>query len=178
MDVILIGFIGSGKTTIGKLLAEMLLVPHTDLDQEIVESAGQTIKDFFSKYGEVKFRELEHRILLNQLKKNGVLSTGGGTPINIQNLEILQATKTPVILLEASTNTILERVGKSEERPLVNQMSTRQLTSLRAERMPFYQECADLRINTDNRSPVEITEQIYRYLLDTNQYSINSKVKF
>ncbi|MDV7757669.1 shikimate kinase [Liquorilactobacillus mali] len=164
MDAILIGFMGSGKTTIGRMLAKTLLVPHTDLDQEIVENAGQTIPEFFSNYGEKKFRELEHQILLNQLKKNGVLSTGGGTPISMQNLEILQATKAPVILLEASTNTILERVGKSNERPLVNQMSVEQLTELQFKRMPFYQKCANFRINTDNHSPLEITEQIYKYL--------------
>ncbi|KRN08629.1 shikimate kinase [Liquorilactobacillus mali] len=164
MDAILIGFMGSGKTTIGRMLAKTLLVPHTDLDQEIVENAGQTIPEFFSNYGEKKFRELEHQILLNQLKKNGVLSTGGGTPISMQNLEILQATKAPVILLEASTNTILERVGKSKERPLVNQMSVEQLAELQFKRMPFYQKCANLRINTDNHSPLEITEQIYKYL--------------
>ncbi|MDN2453312.1 shikimate kinase [Lactobacillus sp. UCMA15818] len=165
MDAILIGFMGSGKTTIGRLLAETLVVPHTDLDQEIVENTGQTIKEIFSNYGEKRFRELEHKTLLKQLNKNGVLSTGGGTPISIRNLKILQAAKTPVILLEASTSTILERVGKNEERPLANQMSVQQLTELQIKRMPFYQECASLSINTDDRSPLDITEQIYKYLL-------------
>lgn len=160
MKAILIGFMGSGKTTVGKLLAAHLTLPHVDLDKKIVEYTGKEIKEIFSQYGEKKFRELEQKTLVEQLDKKGVLSTGGGTPISEQNLKILQAVKTPVILLETSLNTVLKRVAQSQDRPIINQLSKNELLELYNQRAPFYQRCADLRVTTDNRSPLEIVEWI------------------
>ena len=164
MKAVLIGFMGTGKTTIGSLLAQKLAVPHFDLDQVIVASAGQAINEIFKNFGESKFRQLEHQLLLTELKKNGVLSTGGGTPILANNLKALEQVNVPVILLEASIETIFARVSNSHTRPLVNQLSLNQLQQLKFERDPKYYACADLVVKTDQKKPEIITAEILSIL--------------
>ncbi|KRM96767.1 shikimate kinase [Liquorilactobacillus aquaticus DSM 21051] len=164
MKAILIGFMGSGKTTIGKLLAEKLNLPHVDLDDQITAAAGIAITDIFSQHGENYFRQLEHEVLLNAISQEGILSTGGGTPTQSENLTALKKAEIPVILLEAAADTILERVSGDIERPLVNSLDRDGLTSLKEKRQPKYQACADLTIKTDGSSPEKIVTQILNYL--------------
>jgi shikimate kinase len=164
MEAVLVGFMGTGKTTIGSLLAQKLAVPHFDLDQVIVEQANQTINEIFKNWGENKFRQLEHQLLLTEIKKDGVLSTGGGTPILANNLRALQQINVPVILLEASIGTIFTRVSNNQTRPLVNQLSLDQLQKLKFNRDPKYYACADFVVKTDHKKPEIITAEILSFL--------------
>lgn len=164
MEAVLVGFMGTGKTTIGSLLAQKLAVPHFDLDQEIVAYTGQTINEIFKEFGESKFRQLEHKLLLTELKKNGILSTGGGTPILANNLKALEQVNVPVILLEASIETIFMRVSNNHTRPLVNQLSLNQLQKLKFERDPKYYACADFVVKTDHKKPEIIAAEILSFL--------------
>lgn len=168
MKAILIGFMGSGKTTVGKLLAKQLRLPHIDLDDQITVVAGTAIKDIFSQHGEHYFRQLEHEVLLDTISQDGVLSTGGGTPVQTENLKALKKAEIPVILLEAAADTILERVSGDRQRPLVNSLNKTELVSLKEHRQPQYHACADLTIKTDGSSPEEIVTQILNYLDNRN----------
>ncbi len=93
MQVILIGFMGSGKTTIGQLLARTLATNHIDLDEFIMQKAQQSITEIFATKGETYFRQLEQLYLKQTLQLPGVLSTGGGTPIIAPNAALLARSK-------------------------------------------------------------------------------------
>lgn len=160
MRAVLVGFMGSGKTTIGQLLAKELQVSHVDLDQIIVEFAGKSINDIFAQAGEQTFRRLEHELLQQQLAKDGILSTGGGTPMLDANLKLLQNSSAPIILLEASTQTITRRVKDEGGRPLVNRLTSSELASLKQSRDTLYYKCADWVVKTDQRTPQEIIAEI------------------
>ncbi|WP_034995195.1 shikimate kinase [Liquorilactobacillus vini] len=164
MKTILVGFMGTGKTTIGELLAQNLQVPHFDLDQVIVEQTGWTINQLFERFGEKFFRNLEHQLLLDHLNKDGVLSTGGGTPVMNDNLTSLKQSQVPVVLLEASIETIFKRVSNNQTRPLVNQLNFQQLAKLKQQRSSRYYACADLVIATDDLSPTQISAKINHFL--------------
>lgn len=169
MQAILIGFMGSGKTTIGKLLAQQLNTQHRDLDDLIVAAAGRPITQIFADDGEAAFRRLEHATLANVLGDAGILSCGGGTPVQDLNLELLQKTSVPVILLEAQGTTIIKRVTGNSDRPLVNQLDQAALLKLRQERQAKYHQAADLVIQTDDLTPQMIVDQIQTWLANQNR---------
>lgn len=164
MAVILVGFMGAGKTTVGRQLAAQLGVAHHDLDDLIVEAAGCSIPEIFAKRGDAGFRALEHETLLNALDIDGVLSTGGGAPVQPQNFALLKASAAPVVLLEAKPATILQRIGGDANRPLVQELGQAGLVALQAQRDPRYHELADLVIATDTLTPTEIALQIRDWL--------------
>lgn len=164
MLAILIGFMGSGKTTVGQLLAQKLTTRHADLDDLIVKTAGQAITDIFAERGEGYFRQLEQRTLTSALTQPGVLSTGGGTPTIAANAAILTASPVPVIWLTASDQTIIDRVQDDGSRPLVNQLDTTELMALKQRRAVQYAATADLVITTDQLSPQQIVTRITDWL--------------
>ncbi|WP_390408605.1 shikimate kinase [Lacticaseibacillus jixiensis] len=164
MAVILVGFMGAGKTTVGRQLAAQLGVAHHDLDDLIVEAAGCSIPEIFAARGDAGFRALEHETLLNALDIDGVLSTGGGAPVQPQNFALLKASSAPVVLLEAKPATILQRIGADANRPLVQELGQAGLVALQAQRDPRYHELADLVIATDTLTPTEIALQIRDWL--------------
>jgi len=161
MEAILIGFMGSGKTTVGRLLADQLMTQHADLDDMIVDRAGQAITAIFEQHGEGYFRQLEQQTLRGALAQPGVLSTGGGTPTISANAAILTASPVPVICLAADDATILDRVSHDTSRPLVNDLDTTALLALKHHRAPLYEAAADLVIQTDQLTPhdIEATNQ-------------------
>lgn len=164
MQAILIGFMGSGKTTVGRLLAQTLVTQHADLDDLIVESAGTPITTIFANYGEPYFRQLEQQTLINAIKRPGILSTGGGTPTVAANAAVLKRSSVPVIWLAATGETILERVQNDRSRPLVNDLDTESLMTLKRQRATLYANAADLVIHTDQLSPQEIVGHIVSWL--------------
>ncbi|MDC2841328.1 shikimate kinase [Limosilactobacillus mucosae] len=165
MELILIGFMGSGKTTISRMLGKMLNAPVTDLDDEIVRRAGMTIPDIFAQNGEEYFRQLEHDTLADIIKSDqGILATGGGTPMRPDNLTILKDTSTPVVLLKASATETLRRIGGDSGRPLAKSLDEKGIADLQAQRQVNYDACADLTIKTDGLSPVAIAEEIVSFL--------------
>ncbi|MDC2828058.1 shikimate kinase [Limosilactobacillus mucosae] len=165
MELILIGFMGSGKTTISRMLGKMLNTSVTDLDDEIVHRAGMTIPDIFAQNGEEYFRQLEHDTLADIIKSDqGILATGGGTPMRPDNLTILKDTSTPVVLLKASATETLRRIGGDSGRPLAKSLDEKGIADLQAQRQVNYDACADLTIKTDGLSPAAIAEEIVSFL--------------
>lgn len=165
MELILIGFMGSGKTTVSRMLGKMLNAPVTDLDDEIVRRTGMTIPDIFAQNGEEYFRQLEHDTLADIIKSDqGILATGGGTPMRPDNLTILKDTSTPVVLLKASAMETLRRIGGDSGRPLAKSLDEKGIADLQAQRQVNYDACADLTIKTDGLSPAAIAEEIVSFL--------------
>ncbi|MFR0514665.1 shikimate kinase [Limosilactobacillus mucosae] len=165
MELILIGFMGSGKTTISRMLGKMLNAPVTDLDDEIVRRAGMTISDIFAQNGEEYFRQLEHDTLADIIKSDqGILATGGGTPMRPDNLTMLKGTSTPVVLLKASATETLRRIGGDSGRPLAKSLDEKGIADLQAQRQVNYDACADLTIKTDGLSPAAIAKEITDFL--------------
>jgi len=165
MDLILVGFMGAGKTTVSGILADELMLAQSDLDDLITTAAGQTIPEIFADRGEAGFRELETQTLRGALQRPGIMATGGGTPVQDANFAVLQATDVPIVLLDAKPESILARIGGDTNRPLVQQLGPRGLSELQLQRNPRYRALADLVIQTDALTPLEIAGQIKQWLM-------------
>ncbi|MCX7770480.1 MAG: shikimate kinase [Proteobacteria bacterium] len=160
--IYLIGFMASGKTTIGKVLAEKLGWVFIDTDEIIERKKGMPIKEIFSTYGEMYFRELEREVLedLKDMDKV-VVSVGGGMPVFFDNLEIMKSTGYTVYLY-VSEDVLLKRLKNNEEsqkRPIVSSNSENDLLNLFRERKGVYEK-AHAKFNCDNMTPIEIAENI------------------
>ncbi|MCX7722512.1 MAG: shikimate kinase [Verrucomicrobiae bacterium] len=161
-NIALIGFMGSGKTSVGKLLAEWLKFDFFDTDEFIEARVGKTITRIFAEDGEPVFRQYEREVC-EYLKglSNTVVSTGGGLPANQANLDSLK-THAFVVYLWATPEKLWERVRHQTHRPLLQcpdpQSRIRELLSIRE---PYYRQ-ADLLVNTDTRSVAEVAQLILR----------------
>ena len=142
MKIYIIGFMGSGKSTLGKELAVALQLPFIDLDQEIELLEDLTISEIFSQFGETYFRHKETTIL-SDLTSAGVYATGGGIVIRQINRELLRQNAECIIWLNTDWKVIWQRI-KSSNRPLVNVNSPSQIEELYLQRLPLYQELADI----------------------------------
>lgn len=160
MILSLTGFMGSGKTTVGLAVADMLGCPFVDLDDLIARKAGKSIPRLFSEDGEAAFRALEARCLADTVKKyaegTAVLSLGGGTPENAASLRLIRE-KTVCIYLKASFETLMERLsGGADGRPMLQG----DVSALYERRLPIYEEAAHITLETDGHSPEEIADEI------------------
>lgn len=160
---------GSGKSHISKILSEKLNFKLVDLDKEISRRNKLTIPEIFEKKGEIYFRKQERETLEEILatEENLVLSLGGGTPVYYNNMEIINHNSKSV-LLRASVGTLSERLSKQKEkRPLIANISEENLPEFIAkhlfERNQFYNK-AQFSVNTDNREPEEIVNEIIERL--------------
>ena len=159
-NIALIGFMGTGKSTIGRSVADQLRFTFLDTDELIVAAAGKPITEIFAKQGETAFREMESK-LVEELagRTQTVISTGGGVPVNPANLASLK-THALVVCLWASPEKIWENVRGQTHRPLVNVPDPKEkIRALLAEREPFYRQ-ADVLVNTGLRSQKEIAQQV------------------
>ena len=155
--VILIGPMGSGKTTIGSLLAEKLGLSFRDTDQLIEEQEGKTVSQIFLDQGEDAFRAIEKRVLREELLTDGtVLSLGGGAPISIDAQSALRAIASHIIFLDISLSTVAPRIGFNRDRPLLLNNPRGQWQTLMEARRPIYEAIADATINVDDKSEEEI----------------------
>ena len=167
MKIILLGYMGSGKTTIGIQLARKLFLNFTDLDDFIEEKEQQTIKEIFKQKGEIYFRKIEHKYLKQFINENEsyVLSLGGGTPCYAGNLDlILKNKKSLSFYLRGSIPTLFKRLSENKfKRPLISDLSDDQLTEYLAkhlfERSLFYDK-ATHKISIDNKEIQEIVTEI------------------
>jgi shikimate kinase len=151
--LVLIGFMGAGKTTVGRLLAAKLGVPFTDSDHAIEARAGQPIRQIFAGQGEAAFRALEHDVIAGLLAGNGgVLAVGGGAPLHEGTRDLL-ARAAAVVYLRVSYAEAMRRVGGDGGRPMLARPGVKQLF---AERDPGYAAVATLTVATDRRAPEEI----------------------
>lgn len=161
--IILTGYMGSGKTTIGKNLSEKLNIPFIDLDHYISEKEGLSIPEIFKKYGEVYFRKKEH-FYLNQLlatEDRYILSLGGGTPCYANNHLALQNENVESFYLKASISTLLSRLEKCNNRPLLNNVDD--LKSYIAQHLferSFFYNFSKHTITVDNNSIEDICNNI------------------
>ncbi len=163
-NIYLVGFMGSGKTTVAGILAERLAKEFLEMDAVIAEREGLRIVDIFAKKGEVYFRKLE-RELLKELsaKEDLVISCGGGLICDKENLKRLRETGT-VFCLKASALTTYERINKHTHRPILNVDNPQEkIKQLLEERAPYYAQ-AHYSIDTDNLSPEEIANRIISIL--------------
>jgi shikimate kinase len=155
--VILIGPMGSGKTTIGSLLAEKLGLSFRDTDHLIEEQEGKTVSQIFLDQGEDAFRAIEKRVLREELLTDGtVLSLGGGAPISIDAQSALRAIASHIIFLDISLSTVAPRIGFNRDRPLLLNNPRGQWQTLMEARRPIYEAIADATINVDDKSEEEI----------------------
>ena len=151
--LVLTGFMGAGKTTVGRLLAAKLGVPFTDSDHVIEARAGQPIRQIFAEQGEAAFRALEHDVIAGLLAGPGcVLAVGGGAPLHEGTRDLL-AGAAAVVYLRVSYDEAMRRVGGDRGRPMLARPGVKQLF---AERDPGYAAAATLTVATDGRSPEEI----------------------
>jgi shikimate kinase len=160
VNLALIGFMGTGKTSAGRLVAEQLHFEFLDTDELIQSKTGRTIADIFARNGEAAFRTLE-RDVVGELagRAKTVISTGGGLPACPGNLESLK-THALVVCLCASADRIWERVRNQSHRPLLHDPDPqKKIRDLLEARAPFYRQ-ADVLINTDLRSAREVAQQI------------------
>jgi len=155
-NVILIGFMGTGKTSIGRRVAQGLGFDFVDTDEQIVAGAGMPIAEIFAERGEEGFRDLETSVLsLAASGQNQVIATGGGAVLREENRKVL-AKSGYVIWLNASPEAILGRVSRNQERPLLRTADP--LATIREmlkQREPLYSGTADFIIETDGLSPEE-----------------------
>jgi len=168
MNIVLLGYMASGKSTIGKLIAENLNFEFIDLDDYIEEKVAMTVSEIFESKGEIYFRKSEHKYLKEILSKKSkyVLSLGGGTPCYTNNMELIESSKNVIsIYLKASIQELVERLLKEkEQRPLVTRFKNcDELTEFIGkhlfERNYFYNQ-SDVQIIIDNKSKNEIIEEI------------------
>ena len=155
--VILIGPMGSGKTTIGLLLAEKLGLAFRDTDHLIEEQEEKPVSQIFLDQGEDAFRAIEKKVLRDELLTDGtVLSLGGGAPISIDAQSALRAISSYIIFLDISLSTVVPRIGFNRDRPLLLNNPRGQWQSLMEVRRPIYEALADVTINVDDKSEEEI----------------------
>ncbi|TAL03766.1 MAG: shikimate kinase [Verrucomicrobia bacterium] len=159
-NIALIGFMGTGKSTIGRQVAEHLRFTFLDTDELIVAAAGKPVTEIFAQQGEAAFREMEHKCIQSlESRTQAVIATGGGVPVNPANLASLK-THALVVCLWASPEKIWENVRGQTHRPLVNVPDPKEkIRVLLAEREPFYRQ-ADVLVNTGLRSQKEIAQQV------------------
>lgn len=157
--IYLVGFMGSGKSVIGRRLSYFLKLPYYDMDREIVRQQGMTIPEIFEKYGEAHFRKIETEFLRNFRDEACIISTGGGVAINEENRKILRKTGL-VFFLDANFEDIYKRVKNDKNRPIVQSSTKNELEQLFFTRRKFYREAGHIRVLTEGRSLKQIVEYI------------------
>lgn len=162
-QIFLIGPMGSGKSTMGRLLAKKLGLPYFDLDKLIEDQEKMSISNIFQKHNEKYFRDLES-ITLKQYSEesNFVISTGGGCVLRDQNLDILR--KGLVIYLKISIETQFERVKNRTHRPLLNNVTKDTLVQLDRERGSVYSDISNIEVDVSNLDKEDVLSTIIRRL--------------
>ena len=173
-NIVLIGLMGCGKSTIGRKLQTLLGYPLVDTDQLIEEKAGMAVADIFARRGEPYFREVESAVL-NELSAPGnprrIIATGGGIIGRKANRKLLSQLGY-VVWLQAPVDVILQRTGRNRDRPLLQTENPREkIERLLAERSPLYHEIADLELETAGLE----TEEIACGILESARYHFAAK---
>lgn len=166
-NVVLIGFMGTGKSSIGKELAARMSCSFVDVDHKIEEKAGMRIPEIFEKYGEEHFRACEGEAVRELSDCRGmVIATGGGTVKDPENLKLLRQ-RGVIICLTANVDTILARTSRKGKRPLLDAADGDErrkiIEKLMEERKDLYSQ-ADYKVDTSEKSPFQIIDDIHRFL--------------
>lgn len=178
-NIILIGFMGCGKTSVGLRLSEHMGFSFLDTDEKIEALEGRKITDIFAKEGEGHFRKLETKMLgglLEETQKT-VLSTGGGLPLRPENGKLLQQLGF-VVYLDVTKETVLERLSGDQTRPLLNGPDREtKVDELLEFRRPIYEYTAHMAIDVNQKSIDEIVDEIVRNYRIIKKESISDEVK-
>ena len=162
MNVVLIGYRGTGKSTVGKIVAARLGLGLVSTDAEIVKSAGQTIPQIVEQHGWEYFRDLETTMCQDLAGREGlVIDTGGGAILRPQNVEALKRTG-KLFWLTASVETIAKRIGSDTQRPSLTGTKSfvEEIQDVLRERLPKYQAAADAIIETEGKSVAQVADEI------------------
>ncbi len=159
-NIVLTGFMGAGKTAVGRELSRLLNMELIDVDTEIEKSQRMTINEIFKQYGEPKFRKIETEMIRKlSEQKDVIISTGGGAVLKQENMDALRK-QGVIIYLMATPETILKRTAHNSKRPLLLvENPFERIRELLHFRKPFYEK-ADLMIDTETKTPLEIAEEI------------------
>lgn len=161
--IYLLGFMGSGKSSVGALLARELRWPFIDLDTTIEAGQGLTIREIFEQAGEPFFREIERAALTEASKTQpAVIALGGGTFVQTPNLELIRESGGTTVWLDCSLEELRQRCEGMNNRPLFRDAAS--FEQLLAQRLPYYR-LAEYRVSTEGRTPREVVEQILRLKL-------------
>ena len=159
--IVLIGPPGAGKSSIGKALAKELNLNFIDSDSEIEKISQKKISEIFIEDGEPAFRLLEVDVVRKVLADfDGVISLGGGAPINKEIQEVLEEANYPVVFIDVSIAQAATRIGFNKDRPLLLVNPRQQWISLMNDRRPIYEKLASQTISSDNQKPHEVAKQI------------------
>ena len=159
MNIYLIGMMGSGKSTVGKILAEKMKLLFIDLDSEIEKTGGKSVSEIFNQDGEDHFRKLESEELKQY--SESVVACGGGIILDEENRQYINENGVAV-LLTASMDELFKRLSDSNNRPILPDENTEKaLTNLWLERKKDYLNTSDFLIETDGENPIEITNKIF-----------------
>ncbi|GAB4273467.1 MAG: shikimate kinase [Coriobacteriia bacterium] len=158
-NIYLIGFMGSGKTTVGGIVSDALGLPFVDLDALIEERAGRTIREVFTDSGEGAFRALE-RLALAEVSGSGpaVVACGGGVVTVAQNIEVMRDTGV-VVLLDVRPDEVLSRVGGDDSRPLLDS-DAEGIERLMRKRREAYVQAADAVVETSGKSAEAVAKEV------------------
>lgn len=160
---VLVGMMGSGKTTIGTLLADEWGVPFRDTDEDIAATEGSTVQDIFVEHGEEHFRALERAAVAAALDDfPGVLALGGGAVLAAETRHLLGGHR--VVFLSVSLADAVSRIGLGAGRPLLAINPRATLRHLMDQRRPLYEEVATLVVDTSGREPADIAAEITKHL--------------
>jgi shikimate dehydrogenase len=161
MNIVLIGMRGSGKTAVGRILAQKLGRELIEMDELIAQKAGLSIPEIVARHGWERFRDLEEEIVAKLSKRDNIVNaTGGGVVIREQNVSRLKQNGL-LVWLTANVDTLLQRIGEDESRPLLKGKTRREDMEITlAERQPLYRKAADIAIDTEGKTPEAIAETI------------------
>jgi shikimate kinase len=159
-NIVLTGFMGTGKTAVGRELSRLLSMQLIDVDAEIEAGQKMTINEIFQRFGEKYFRDLETETIRRIVAGNNlIISTGGGAVLREENMEALRENGI-VFCLDAHPETILERTNRSEDRPLLRtEDPMAKIKELLNFRRPFYKKAGTL-IDPEGKTPLQIAEEI------------------
>lgn len=160
-NIMLIGFMGTGKTTVSRELSRVMQIPEVDMDAFIVEQEGRSISDIFAEQGEDKFRDIETNCLKKLQETTGrIVSCGGGAVLRDENVGYMKQNGV-IVLLTATPETIYKRVRHSTDRPILNgHMNVEYISELMNKRKSRYLEVADIVIETDGKDISKIAKEI------------------
>lgn len=169
-NIVLIGFMGAGKTTVSDYLSTMFDMDIIEMDQEITDREELSIPDIFATYGEEYFRDLETSLLVElQDRKNVIISCGGGTALRENNVAEMKKNGR-VVLLTASPETIYERVKDSDDRPVLKgRKNVDGIAELMEQRREKYEAAADIVVQTDHKTVLQVCEELVRRLSEMEE---------
>lgn len=169
--IILVGYMGVGKSVIGAIIAKKLNLKHLDLDQIIEKKENLSIEELFDVNGELYFRKIEHKLLKDTIEREAsfVLSTGGGTPCYYDNHNLIYKSDLKSIYLCASVDTICKRILNDKKiRPLIKDLNTQELNEFIGKHLferSYYYQKARFKILVDDKEVSEICDEIINLLL-------------